>query len=66
MTKLLTPEITKKLKALSNVEPTGIISASTNFLEGSLPGRSVGVCIVSKVGDIQILFKPLGCKGFFI
>ncbi|HHY64568.1 MAG TPA: AraC family transcriptional regulator, partial [Clostridiaceae bacterium] len=33
MTELLTPEIIKKLKALPNVEPTGIISASTNFSE---------------------------------
>jgi len=31
MYELLTPEIINKLKALSNVEPTGIISASTNF-----------------------------------
>jgi len=36
MTELLTPEIIKKLKALSNVEPTGIISASTNFSEGRM------------------------------
>ncbi|MDD4688913.1 MAG: AraC family transcriptional regulator [Eubacteriales bacterium] len=33
MTELLTPEIIKKLKGLSNVEPTGIISASANFSE---------------------------------
>ena len=33
MYELLTPEIINKLKALSNVEPTGIISASTNFSE---------------------------------
>jgi len=36
MTELLTPEIIKKLKALSNIEPTGIISASTNFSEGRM------------------------------
>jgi len=36
MTELLTPEIIKKLKALSNVEPYGIISASTNFSEGRM------------------------------
>ena len=36
MTELLTPEIIKKLKALSNVEPTGIISASANFSEGRM------------------------------
>ncbi|MGM0752506.1 MAG: AraC family transcriptional regulator [Bacillota bacterium] len=32
----LTPEVIKQLKALSNVEPTGIISASTNFSEGRM------------------------------
>ncbi|MCI3003243.1 GyrI-like domain-containing protein, partial [[Clostridium] innocuum] len=36
MTGLLTPEVIKELKALSNVEPTGIISASTNFSEGRM------------------------------
>ncbi|MGI5838382.1 MAG: AraC family transcriptional regulator [bacterium] len=36
MTELLTPEVIKKLKALSNVEPIGIISASTNFSEGRM------------------------------
>ncbi|HEY9062988.1 MAG TPA: AraC family transcriptional regulator [Pseudobacteroides sp.] len=33
---LLTPEVIKQLKALSNVEPTGIISASINFSEGRM------------------------------
>ncbi|NMA65294.1 MAG: AraC family transcriptional regulator, partial [Clostridiaceae bacterium] len=36
MTELLTPKVIKKLKAFSNVEPTGIISASTNFSEGRM------------------------------
>ncbi len=36
MAELLTPEVAKYLKALSNVEPTGIISASTNFSEGRM------------------------------
>lgn len=36
MIKLLTPEVIKKLKVLSNVEPTGIISASTNFSKGRM------------------------------
>ena len=36
MTELLTPKIIKELKALSNMEPTGIISASTNFSEGRM------------------------------
>ena len=36
MTELLTPEVIKELKALSNVEPTGIISGSINFSEGRM------------------------------
>lgn len=36
MTELLTPEVIKQLKLISNVEPTGIISASTNFSEGRM------------------------------
>ena len=36
MTEFLTPEVIKKLKAISNGEPTGIISASTNFSEGRM------------------------------
>jgi len=33
MTELLTPDVIKQLKSISNVEPIGIISASTNFSE---------------------------------
>lgn len=33
---LFTPEVIKRLKELSNLEPTGIISASTNFSEGRM------------------------------
>lgn len=36
MTELLTPEVIARLKALSNSEPSGIISASTNFSEGRM------------------------------
>lgn len=36
MTELLTPEVIKQLKEISNVEPNGIISASTNFSEGRM------------------------------
>ena len=39
MTELLTPDVIKQLKAISNVEPTGIISASTNFSEGRMEER---------------------------
>lgn len=33
---LLTPEVITRLKALSNIEPRGIVSASTNFSEGRM------------------------------
>lgn len=36
---LLTPEIIMKLKDLSDIEPTGIISASTNFSEGRMEAK---------------------------
>ena len=39
MTELLTTDVIKQLKAISNVEPTGIISASTNFAEGRMEER---------------------------
>ena len=39
MTELLTTEVIKQLKVISNVEPTGIISASTNFSEGRMEER---------------------------
>lgn len=36
MYELLTTEVIKQLKSLSNLEPTGMISASTNFSEGRM------------------------------
>ena len=39
MTSLLTSEIIKQLKSISNVEPLGIISASTNFSEERMEGK---------------------------
>lgn len=36
MYEMLTPEVINELKALSNIEPSGIISASTNFSEGRM------------------------------
>lgn len=36
MTKLLTPDIIRQLKYMSDVEPKGIISASTSFSEGRM------------------------------
>ena len=53
MTKLLTPELVEQLKAISNVEPRGIISASTNFSEGRMEEKGeldhyIGVATSSK------------------
>jgi len=61
MTELLTPEIIKQLKALSNVEPTGIISASTNFSEGRMEEKGeldhyIGVATSSdKTAEFDVL-----------
>ena len=61
MTKLLTPEVIKQLKVISNVEPTGIISASTNFSEGRMEERGeldhyIGVATSSdETADFDVL-----------
>lgn len=39
MATLLIPEIVAELKALSNIKPQGIISASTNFSDDRMEGR---------------------------
>ncbi|MFH5836767.1 GyrI-like domain-containing protein [Proteiniclasticum sp. C24MP] len=36
MTRLLTPDIIRELKSMSDVEPRGVISASTSFSEGRM------------------------------
>lgn len=53
MTELLTPEIIKELKEISDVEPRGIISASINFSEGRMEEEGeldhyIGVATSSK------------------
>ena len=61
MTELLTPEIIKQLKAISNVEPTGIISASVNFSEGRMEEKGeldhyIGVATSSnETADFDVL-----------
>lgn len=61
MTELLTPEVIKKLKELSNVEPLGIISASANFSEGRMEERGsldhyIGVATSSiETGEFDVL-----------
>jgi AraC family transcriptional regulator len=61
MTELLTPEVIKQLKAISNVEPTGIISASANFPEGRMEEKGeldhyIGVATSSnETADFDVL-----------
>ena len=61
MAELLTPEIIKQLKAISNVEPTGIISASANFPEGRMEEKGeldhyIGVATTSnETADFDVL-----------
>lgn len=61
MTELLTPEVIKHLKAISNVEPTGIISASANFSEGRMEEKGeldhyIGVATSSnETADFDVL-----------
>lgn len=51
----LNPELITKLKSLSNVEPLGLISASTNFSEGRLEGGAldhyIGVATTEEAPD---------------
>jgi len=61
MYELLTPEVIVQLKSLSNIEPAGIISASTNFSEGRMDEKGeldhyIGVATTSSdVGDFDEL-----------
>ncbi|MPW25451.1 helix-turn-helix domain-containing protein [Alkalibaculum sp. M08DMB] len=61
MTELLTSEVIKQLKAISNVEPRGIISASTNFSEGRMKEKGeldhyIGVATsISDTADYDVL-----------
>jgi len=61
MTELITPEVIKQLKAISNVEPIGIISASTNFSEGRMEEKGeldhyIGVATSSaEIADFDVL-----------
>ncbi len=52
MTELLTPKVVEALKAFSNFEPSGIVSASTNFSEGRMEEKGeldhyIGVATLS-------------------
>ncbi len=64
MYKVLTPEIVMNLKSLSNIEPIGMISASTNFSEGRMSEKGeldhyIGVATTQeKNGDFNVLEVP--------
>ncbi len=64
MYKILTPEIVMKLKSLSNIEPIGMISASTNFSEDRMSEKGeldhhIGVASTLKnTEDFNILEVP--------
>ncbi len=61
MTELLTMDVINQLKAISNVEPKGIISASTNFSEGRMGEKGeldhyIGVATLSnETADFDVL-----------
>lgn len=61
MTELLTPKVINELKALSNIEPKGIISASANFSAGRMEEKGeldhyIGVTTSSdETGEFDVL-----------
>ncbi len=61
MYKLLTPEIIMNLKSLSNIEPKGMISASTNFSDGRMDEKGeldhyIGVATTEEnIADFEVL-----------
>ena len=71
MAELLTPEIIDQLKAISNVEPTGIISASTNFSEGRMEEKGemdhyIGVATSSnETAEFDVLKIDAGTWAVF-
>jgi len=71
MTELLTPEVIKHLKEISNIEPTGIISASTNFSEGRMEQKGeldhyIGVATSSEdTGEFDVLKIDAGSWAVF-
>lgn len=71
MTELFTPEVIKQLKLISNVEPRGIISASTNFSEGRMQEKGeldhyIGVATSSnETADFDVLNIDSGTWAVF-
>jgi len=71
MTELLTPEVVEALKALSNIEPSGIVSASTNFSEGRMEEKGeldhyIGVATSSaETAEFDVLEVEAGTWAVF-
>lgn len=71
MAELLTPDIVKQLKALSNVEPKGIINASANFSEGRMEEKGeldhyIGVATTSgETSEFDVLEVEAGTWAVF-
>jgi AraC family transcriptional regulator len=71
MTELLTPEVIEKLKSFSNIEPSGIISASTNFSEGRMDEKGeldhyIGVATsINETTEFDILEIDAGIWAVF-
>lgn len=71
MTELLTPEVIEALKTLSNIEPSGIVSASTNFSEGRMEEKGeldhyIGVATSSdETAEFDVLEVEAGTWAVF-
>ncbi|WP_106449258.1 AraC family transcriptional regulator [Trichococcus alkaliphilus] len=71
ITALLTTEVIQQLKSLSNVEPTGIISASANFSEGRMEEKGeldhyLGVATTSnETAEFDVLEIAAGSWAVF-
>lgn len=71
MTNYLTPDTIKQLKAISNVEPTGIINASVNFSEERMEEKGeldhyIGVATTSnETGEFDVLEIAAGTWAVF-
>jgi len=71
MTELLTPKVVEALKALSNIEPSGIVSASTNFSEGRMEEKGeldhyIGVATSSdETAEFDVLAVKAGTWAVF-
>ncbi|WJH37504.1 AraC family transcriptional regulator [Paenibacillus sp. CC-CFT747] len=62
MSQSLTPKLIEEMKRLSNVEPAGIISASTNFTEGRMEEKGqcdhyIGVATTKEAGTGMVVLE---------